>query len=1057
MNKKTCILSFLTAALPLMASAQKLTYYDITSYYLQNSEFDSRFDYSVGETGNVAQEIRDVDGWTKNISVDYTITGVYQIGTGKTFNGASIPATNSKGGTDGGVLALSTGWNQSMLLYQKVTLPAGNYAIVTSYYNCGDQTAGTSRVGWIPKTNGLPAFSSLTSFETGKWLTDTVKFTVTTPSEGNIQIGYRALSGKGSAYSAKLAFDYIHLLRDSPVGDTEVGMARDNLSQLLSSVSASYGEGNGNGAEALKTAMDNAQNLIDNSEASFQQLTDGYNALSSAYDIYLWANPTGDIPTVVTDSRFARGATMAFGRMTVNGIASTEISRQGFCYSETSDPTINDYTTTNFINNNGRIYWLQDLKPATRYYMRAFVVTQGRQVAYGDIIKFYTIPKGQVTYTIRSGETEPTARITAAVKSAVEYWNNLTEIKGFQTNVGYNSGTPTAECSYGGYMSVGSNTSYQKTGTIMHELLHGVGVIPWADTEWSRHNLRASVNSDGYGTGTWLGDRTTAVVRFWDNSTTSQLSGDYQHMWPYGINGAHEDTGTDALYIGNSLICQALGEDGLQHTSSSFAEPYYSFDQEDGVKYYIKNEDADHGLYNSYLVEKDNNTLEWQQLTAAEAQANDRAAWYVSFTPGNQYYQLRNVATGHFMSYVTTGNNGIRAVNRSSGVAADADNFHLLPSRQDISVGSGTLSQRGYWIIHPTGNWSPVALNATSNGGVNTATFSIANSSTTQRWLILAASQLDSFDNAAVGGIKSKAKDILSMLKKLMATPHTEDVAGTDEAANKAIASIENLIANASDAAAVSLLISDANNATLSFLENATPSDLSQPFDLTEWLENPDMASADGWSQSPTLNYNCGEFYETTFDFYQTVANLPAGSYQFAARAFQRPGQAAAAYSAYTAGTSSVSAFIYAGSDSKRINNICTELQNTKLGGSESTVGSTYYIPNNMQAASIYFGQSLYDNRIATSVAKDDSSLKVGLRSNNMGSYYWVIFSDFRLYYYGSTDKSTLLGIKDIASEPASASTDGIYTLDGRRLNVGNASSLQSGIYIIGGKKVAIK
>ena len=71
-------------------------------------------------------------------------------------------------------------------------------------------------------------------------------------------------------------------------------------------------------------------------------------------------------------------------------------------------------------------------------------------------------------------------------------------------------------------------------------------------------------------------------------------------MWPYGINGAHEDTGSEVLYIGNGLITQALGEDGLPPTGG-FATPAYVFEQEDHVKYYLKNEDETAGLYTSYL------------------------------------------------------------------------------------------------------------------------------------------------------------------------------------------------------------------------------------------------------------------------------------------------------------------------------------------------------------------------------------------------------------------------------------------------------------------------
>ena len=90
------------------ATAQE--FYDITEQYLQNSLFDTHFDYKVSETGNVKEELLPIEGWTAAHTAGYTITGIYQIGTKKTFNGASIPAQNVDGTTDGGVLALSTGW-----------------------------------------------------------------------------------------------------------------------------------------------------------------------------------------------------------------------------------------------------------------------------------------------------------------------------------------------------------------------------------------------------------------------------------------------------------------------------------------------------------------------------------------------------------------------------------------------------------------------------------------------------------------------------------------------------------------------------------------------------------------------------------------------------------------------------------------------------------------------------------------------------------------------------------------------------------------------------------
>jgi len=704
------------------------------------------------------------------------------------------------------------------------------------------------------------------------------------------------------------------------------------------------------------------------------------------------ANATGAVPTVTTDRRYARGATMAFGRMSVAGVPVSQISEQGFCWSEQPEPTINDHRTTRYLTNNGKIYWLENLQPATRYYMRAYAITTGQQVGYGEVIRFYTIPKGQITLTIRgSSDAAADQRIRDAAQTAVDWWNNLTEMKGFSTSIGYNSGVPTAECSYGGWMSVGSNQSYQRPGTIMHEMLHGVGVIPWADTEWSRFNLRSGTsNGAGFttGSGLWLGDRVTEVLRFWDNSSTAQLNGDYQHMWPYGINGAHEDNGSDVLYIGTSLICQALGEDGLQHTSQLFAEPYHAFDHEDDVKYYIKNEDPERGLYTSYLVPGINNTLVYKNMTNEEALANDSAAWYLAFTPSNQYYQLRNVATGKYITYNAP---GFRTVAKSTPTALE--NFQLMKSRQDV----GNTGMRGYWLIHPTTNWTPPCMQANANGAIGGANFNISNDATTQRWLILTQDDMAGLSTSMLAAIKAQATDLVAHLKTLMAVPHREEVEDADLIINSLIEQLEQSVKTATSTADIQPLLTKADDAIFDFLCRVTPTDPSRPFDLTYLVQNPGMDATDGWSDSPTLNYSCGEYYERTFDFNQTFTHLPAGTYKWCAKAFQRPGRPEACASA------SVTAKIYAGLKSANLAHAIDGAQNSKQGGNESLVNGRY-IPNDMQSASIYFKKGLYENAVTTTVNTNGGQLKAGLRSYSMGSYYWVIFDDFRLYYYGAED-----------------------------------------------------
>ena len=1032
----------LTLSLVLI-SASAQDYYDITSFYLNNAGFDTDLDYTIHDTGNVEQEIREVKGWTKNFSVNYTITGVYQIGTKKTFNGASVPSVGQDGTTEGGVLALSTGWNQSMLFYQNVELPEGHYALVTAFYNSAENTAGRSRVAWLPSGSSIQ-LSSLTSFPSNQWLTDTIRFEVTAPTKGRIQIGFYANNNLGSANFAKPCLDFVKLLRDTPIGKADMDTYKLKLQEAIDEASQLYGDGNGNASEDLKSVIDAAIAVMSDDASTIEQVDASIEALAAATEAYLWANPTGNAPVVTTDKRYARGATMAFGRMSYSGISANEVTEQGFCFSESSQPTIKDSRTTKYLENSGRIYWLSDLKPGTRYYMRAYVITKGRQVGYGDVIRFYTIPKGQITLTMRTSDNAAAdARIKAAAETAIGYWNALTEMKGFSPNIGYNGGVPTAECSYGGWMSVGSNQSYQRPGTIMHEMLHGCGVIPWADTEWSRFNLRSGTsNATGQttGSGLWLGDRVTEVLRFWDNNTTSQLNGDYQHMWPYGINGAQEDNGSDVLYIGNSLVCQALGEDGLQHTYSIFAEPYHAFDHQDEVKYYIKSEDPDHGLYTSFLIPTAANALEWRAMTADEAASNDSCAWFLTFTPQNQYYQMRNAATGQ---YITSSASGFRM--RSTTTPTRAEDLQLMRGRVDIA---GT---RGYWLISPTSNWSPSCLQASDNGKTTAGTFDIANAATTQRWLILEEQEMRALADNMLAEMRTAISIKLAQVKALAEVPHTEDVEGTDAAFASTLADIEQRMTSASNTSDLLVIQNQLDKASFDFLANATPSDMSQPFDLSYLISNSDMQSADGWSESPTINYSCGEFFQKSFDLYQVVPHLPAGTYQWRAQAFQRPGSSSDCVNRL------VNAYIYAGAKNTRLAHITSGAQSSKLGGNESYVGGKYF-PNNMQAASIYFGKGLYENFITTQLNTDDTSLRVGIRCSNMSDSYWCIFDNFRLLYFGSKTAYEVDGIVAPTTERM-FSRPGIYSLDGRKLSEAStdAGQLPSGIYIIDGKKHIVK
>ncbi len=763
-------------------------------------------------------------------------------------------------------------------------------------------------------------------------------------------------------------------------------------------------------------------------------------------------------PTVVTDTRSARGATMAFGRATfkANGSAITE---RGFCWSaETKEPTVNDNTTRTTLSNNGLIYWMKGLAPATKYYARAYAKAADGSIGYGDAIKIITLPEGTISWSYDNGGSDAeNTRINNAVSRCVDYWNSLTSIGGLYLSVHYGASTPTADCSYGGWMRVGPNSSYQQTGTIMHEALHAIGVGTHSVWNGSTSPLRA-----GSGTGRWLGDRATDVLRFWDNSTTAVLNGDVTHLWPYGINGAHEDAGTEVLYIGNSLIAQAVCEDGLPPTTSfSFGLPCYSFDQEDDVKYYIKNESDGYGLYSSFLVEDANHKLKWQEMTAEEAAKNDAAAWFVTFTPGNQYYQLRNAATGYYMTYASTGLDGIRTVSRTQ--PTEAENFHFMRSRTDITTASGSLvtPQRGYWVIHPdNSSAAPGCLTASSNGATTVQSLNLADNKQVQRWVFLTAAQASDMENSSSVAARDGFLKNKNIVESLANTPHRELVQGADNVLAETVADLTSKC-NASTVAAEILGYADELLAAgKAFLEQVAVTDTEKPFDLTAFMANPSFdTGTDGWSMSSgaVRNYGEIEFYQTRVSATTTVKSMPKGTYTMKVQAFQRPGSYTAVYNDYKSGKDNVTVNIWLQSTSlgsKAIKNIMAERSVSSLHSSDKKMADGSYIPNDMASAAAHFAKGAYDNEV-TAYISAAGNLSLYLRGENETGSSWTCFDNFRLYYYGPLTLDEITAVKEVGLSKDKKADNAVYNLSGQFVGT-DLRSLPAGVYIQNHKAVKV-
>ena len=750
--------------------------------------------------------------------------------------------------------------------------------------------------------------------------------------------------------------------------------------------------------------------------------------------------------TVTTNKVWLSGATHIFGRMTVSGITSSSIKEQGFCYSSTNKvPTIDDATCKTYLTNNGNIYNMSSLTPSTVYYIRAYVKKTGGTIVYGDPVKAITRPVGGVSYGIRDGfPDDALVRIKSASKQAIDLWNEYPGIQGVYVNFGYGADTPTADCSYGGWMRVGPNTGNQKTGTLLHEMLHAIGVGTIA-TWYGPNSFLRETGSRGY----WLGVRATRAVRFWDNSSTEKLNGDVTHMWPYGINGAHEDLGTDILYIGNSVLAEALGEDGLAPTSSQFAIPAYVFEQDDEQKYYLKNEG--YSTASKFLRIDKNGNLQWIAMSAEEATANDSAAWNITFDPVTCYYSLKNVATGRYMSYKSSGAlNGITTKVVSEVTAKER--FHFLPSPVEVEKVDGK-AVTGYWIGYVQNNSVNCLLAQTSNS-IKSATLNFSADASAQRWLVLTADESKKLENAYRETAAADFSALLTKAEALLEVPHQETVEGTDATFKETLDNMNTLVESGS-VDELTQAETDLLKAVRTFLEGGQATSADKPFDISFMIQNAGMDALDGWTGTPTLNYSCAEYYQSNVDFSQKLSSMPKGVYELKVQAFQRPGAIATVNTDYAAGSDKVDTYIYVGNTNNKQNicNIMADAQTKKLGVGTEVAAGTKYVPDNMQASAKYFAEGFYENTVKATT-KYKATLTVGIKGTNTLTKSWVIFDNFRLFYYGLNDPATS-GIREVQTDVRCKST-GVYTLGGQKINssTDNLQLLPKGIYIVNGKKV---
>ncbi|MBQ2298720.1 MAG: hypothetical protein II278_05025 [Bacteroidaceae bacterium] len=254
------------------------------------------------------------------------------------------------------------------------------------------------------------------------------------------------------------------------------------------------------------------------------------------------------------------------------------------------------------------------------------------------------------------------------------------------------------------------------------------------------------------------------------------------------------------------------------------------------------------------------------------------------------------------------------------------------------------------------------------------------------------------------------------------------------------------------------------------------------PVDLTSLIVNPSYTeeNSNGWSGSVPnhANYNrkdMVEYYQATFDHYQTIYSLPAGTYEVALNCFNRipSTNAQADLDSLLMGKKEVvqSAFVYVKvgektysepfrlisegrrADKSLIEASCSTLSDSLLVGADAATLS--YTPNNMQTAGACFeetdadGNALSDeqNYVVRVVftLEEKSDIVIGAKNSSNGT--WAIWDNWKLTSFGVSSTKTESGdpsFIDGVGTADDATPVAIYTTAGAQVN-----TLQKGFNIV--------
>jgi hypothetical protein len=347
---------------------------DVTDTYLTNAGFDDSSSFATADVDNDhTPKSWDVKGWTITSSAANGYSAAYGFGSTCKVNTTAVPSSDENGSSDGGVLGISVGWGPSTVTYgQTVALSPGTYTMKYNVYNAGTVTAiGANKFGIVPD-GGTAVYGTSTSFEIGKWKTESVTLSLTKTTFCTITVGFQAINEEGSGSNAKLFVDKVTLEKTVSWDD-----AKSAAESLLTTYSTSTCD--------EKTALENKLNT---SDPTFKDTEELYQLLEKFEDAAKYS-------TEIEDANKAKAVKEAYS----------------YSYKELVPTDVTKWNTNSFIKKTLNEHW--NGKSGQNYYESNNWNGSWSYAASHTV----NLPKGKYAFMItsRSSDTNVTSEISVKV------------------------------------------------------------------------------------------------------------------------------------------------------------------------------------------------------------------------------------------------------------------------------------------------------------------------------------------------------------------------------------------------------------------------------------------------------------------------------------------------------------------------------------------------------------------------------------------------------------------------------------------------------------------